>query len=93
MASSIFALNLRVLNFVVYCTRNCLITNLSSAVQNPVTAPGNYIFTNTKFSFQKKISSKMESNKRFIVLHRSPINRLLDWLFLTVDDKGRKFLG
>ena len=29
--------------FIVYCTRNCLITNLSSAVQIPVTGPGNYI--------------------------------------------------
>ena len=36
----------------------------------------------------------MESNIRFIVLHWSPINRLLDSLFLTLDDntsKKRKF--
>ena len=28
----------------------------------------------------------MESNKRFIVLHRSPLNGLLDSLLLTVND-------
>ena len=28
--------------FIVFCTRNCPITNLSSAVQIPVTVPGNY---------------------------------------------------
>ena len=33
----------------------------------------------------------MESYERFIVLHLSPLNRLLDSLFLTVNDNGPNY--
>ena len=97
--------------FIICCTRNCPITNLSSTVQIPVTSPSNYISRKSKFFRkiflaifyqqlfelslfeQKQNSSKLESNKRFIVFHRSLINRLLDSLFLAADDDKRNCIG